>query len=197
MDGFERKKEQSKKAIIKAAQELFKLHGFKKASISEIALAADVSPVTIYNHFGSKEGLVRDVVERLARDTVEKYLAIMEGDRPFLEKLELIVYDKTDLSRQYDGELIQTLASDAPETRDLVDSLAQRALEGMASFYEEGKRLGYVNPELSRESILLYIDVLRQGFMAHADVFAEPERNARLFRELSSLYLYGLLGKRD
>ena len=197
VDGFERRKERKKESIRQASAELFRAFGFRKTTIQDIAAKAGVSPATIYNHFGSKEGLVQDVVERLLRDTMEKYLAIMEGDRPFLEKLELIVYDKTDLSRQYDGELIRALASNAPEIRGLVDSMAQRALEGMARFYEEGKRLGYVNPELSREAILLYIDVLRQGFLARADVFAAPERNASLIRELSSLYLYGLLGKRD
>jgi hypothetical protein len=128
---------------------------------------------------------------------MEKYLAIMEEDRPFLDRLELIIFDKTELSRQYEGELIQAVASNDPEVSQLVDSLAQKAMEHMVSFYEEGKRLGYVNAELSREAILLYIDVLRKGFLARADVFAAPEKNASLIRELSSLYLYGLLGKRE
>lgn len=197
MDGFERRKERKKESIRQASVELFKAFGFQKVTIQDIAKKAGVSPATIYNHFGSKEGLVRDVVKRLLLETMEKYLAIMEGDRPFPEKLDLIIFDKTELSRQYEGELIQAVASSDPEIRNLVESLAEKALEGMARLYEEGKRLGYVNPELSRESILLYIDVLRHGFMARADVFAAPERNARLIRELSSLYLYGLLGKRE
>ena len=62
MDRFERRKEQKKSNIRQAALELFKTYGFKKVSISDIAHKAGVSPVTIYNHFGSKDELVRDVV---------------------------------------------------------------------------------------------------------------------------------------
>ncbi|MGD9143634.1 MAG: TetR family transcriptional regulator, partial [Dehalococcoidia bacterium] len=37
MDGFERRKEQKKENIRRAAIELFQNHGFKKVSISDIA----------------------------------------------------------------------------------------------------------------------------------------------------------------
>ncbi|MFH1651280.1 MAG: TetR/AcrR family transcriptional regulator [Chloroflexota bacterium] len=36
------------------------LYGFKKVNLNETARKADVSQVTIYHHFGSKERLVRD-----------------------------------------------------------------------------------------------------------------------------------------
>ena len=36
-----------------------------------------------------------------------------------------------------------------------------------------------------------------KGFLAHPEVFQSPEHNAELFRDLASLYLYGLMGKRD
>ncbi|MDY6917630.1 MAG: TetR/AcrR family transcriptional regulator, partial [Chloroflexota bacterium] len=176
---------------------LFKTVGFRRATVHDIAERAGVSPATIYNHFGSKEGLVRDVVKRLMLDTTEKYWAIMDGDRPFLERLELIVFDKEELSRQYDGELVQAVASSDPEIQQLAEYLYGQATERMVTFFEEGRTLGYVNPELSREAVLTYLDILRKGILAHADLFAEPEKNAQLVRELSSLYLYGLLGKRD
>ena len=53
MDGFNRRKEQKKESIRRAALELFKVYGFKKVSINDIASKAGVSQVTIYNHFGS------------------------------------------------------------------------------------------------------------------------------------------------
>ena len=44
-----------KQAIIQAALQLFKEKGFKETSIKSIAEVAEVSPVSIYNYFGSKE----------------------------------------------------------------------------------------------------------------------------------------------
>ena len=197
MNGFERRKEKNKESIRNASVELFKAFGFRKVSINDIASKAGVSPATIYNHFGSKEELVRDVVKRLMLDTMEKYWAIIESERPFLEKLELIIFDKTELSRQYEGELIQAVASNDPVIQEFVESLYQQGVERQVNFLEEGKRLGYVNPELSQEAILLYFDILRKGFLAHPELFASPEHNAELVRDLASLYLYGLMGKRD
>jgi len=197
MNGFERRREQNKERIRRAALELFKVSGFKKVSINNIAEKAAVSPVTIYNNFGSKEDLVRDVIKRLMLSTKEKYRAIIEGEKPFLEKLELIIFDKTDLSRRYNGELIQEVASNDPKIQQLLESMYQQEVsQRLVNFFEEGKRLGYVNPKLSQEGILLYSDIFRKGFFAHTDLFVVPEHNVKLLRELFSLYLYGLMGKR-
>lgn len=197
MNGFERRKGKKKESIRRASMDLFKTFGFRKVSINDIASKAGVSPATIYNHFGSKEELVRDVVKRLMLDTMERYWAIIDSEKPFLEKLELIIFDKTELSRQYEGELIQAVASNDPEIQEFVESIYQQAVKRQVNFLEEGKRLGYVNSELSQEAILLYFDILRKGFLAHPELFASPEHNAELVRDLASLYLYGLMGKKD
>jgi AcrR family transcriptional regulator len=42
MDGFERRKEQKKESIIRAALDLFMQHGFKKVSVNDVAVKANV-----------------------------------------------------------------------------------------------------------------------------------------------------------
>jgi len=198
LDGFERRKEQKKESIRRAALELFKTYGVKKVSINDIASKAAVSPVTIYNHFGSKEELVRDVVKQVILSTQEKYQAIIEGDKPFLEKLEFIIFDKTEIAREYNGEFVQRVISNDPEIQQFINSIWERKVtQLMIDFFEEGKRQGYINPELSQETILLYTDIFRRGIMAHPGLFAAPEHNEKLVRELSHLYLYGVMGRRD
>ena len=197
MDGFERRKERKKEAVHQAAIELFKVFGFRKVSIADVASKAGVSPTTIYNYFGTKEELVRDVIKRLLEETVHKYWAIMDSDRPFLDRLDLIIFDKTELSRQYEGELVQAVASNDPVMLEYVESMYEESVKRMAAFFREGKKLGYVNPDVSEEATLLYFDILRRGFLAHPEVFQSPEHNAELVRDLASLYLYGLMGKRD
>ncbi|MFF3394583.1 TetR/AcrR family transcriptional regulator [Streptomyces sp. NPDC002669] len=48
-------------AIIRAAREQFLRHGFD-VGVDRIAAEAGVSKVTVYNHFGSKEGLFAEVI---------------------------------------------------------------------------------------------------------------------------------------
>ena len=106
MDGFERRKEQKKESIRRAALELFQIYGFRKVSMNDIARRAGVSQVTIYNHFGSKETLTRDVMKWYILTLVEKYKGTIEKEIPFREKLEYIVFDKSEIASQFQGESI-------------------------------------------------------------------------------------------
>jgi len=60
----ERKKRQTRAAIVAAAMELFQARGFDAVTVAEIARAADVSEKTIFNYFGAKEDLVLHEGER-------------------------------------------------------------------------------------------------------------------------------------
>lgn len=53
----------TRERILQTARDLFTSKGFASASVSEICLSADVSPPTLYHHFGSKDGLYQEVVE--------------------------------------------------------------------------------------------------------------------------------------
>jgi AcrR family transcriptional regulator len=51
-----------------AALALFYDRGYDAASVSDIVAVAGVTPPTLYHHFGSKEGLLRAVVDPLLED---------------------------------------------------------------------------------------------------------------------------------
>ena len=53
----ERKKQQTRQVIFDAARKLFEAKGFDRVSVAEIARAADVSEVTVFNYFPTKEEL--------------------------------------------------------------------------------------------------------------------------------------------
>lgn len=49
-------------SILQTAIELFSVWGIKAVSIAEIAQKANVSQVSIYNFFGSKDNLAKQVI---------------------------------------------------------------------------------------------------------------------------------------
>jgi AcrR family transcriptional regulator len=198
MNGFERMKEQKKWVILQAALELFKIHGFKKVSISDIARKADVSQVTIYNHFGSKDGLIREVVKALLLRILEKAREIIREDKSFPEKLEAIVFDKTKIASEYHGELMQAAIQSDPEMRNWIESWWERdARQVTIDLIEEGKRQGYIHTQQAEEAIVLYLEILRRGVFASPDLLANMRPDLELYRELNHLFIYGLVGKRD
>ena len=61
--------------IMEAARTHFYTHGLERASVDAIAADAGVSKMTIYSHFGSKEGLFEAVV----RERTERVVGGLEG----------------------------------------------------------------------------------------------------------------------
>src|SRR5258707_2708129 len=83
----ERRKARTTTAIVDAAERHFLERGFQDAKVDEIAEEADVAVGSVYNHFGSKEGLYRASLER----SLGLFDAYMEADSdaegPALEQL--------------------------------------------------------------------------------------------------------------
>jgi AcrR family transcriptional regulator len=188
--------ERNKERILRATLELFEVHGIKKTTTNDVAQKAGVSPATVYNHFGIKEDLVRATVKYFLTTMAADFRNIMEGDLPFMEKLEKILLNKSEMLGRYQGEIMQTLISEDPTIRQLVDSVYQVELTPyVIEFYEEGKRQGYVNPELPTETIMHYSEIIRRGMAAESSLSEDPEYNRKLMQELTPLFLYGILCK--
>ena len=198
MDRFERRKEKKKESIRQASLELFKLYGFKKVSINDIAHKAGVSPVTIYNHFGSKDELVRDVVKNLFNSMLERIQKIIDSDSSFPEKVEAIVFDKSQTASQFQGELAKTLLQNDPEMQEFVDKLLQEDSVRMTKeLFEQGRKEGYVGKKISDESLFLYFQILRYGLSATAEAISKVVLDENAIRELNNLFLFGMVGKHE
>jgi len=196
LNTYEHRIERNKERILRATLELFQVHGIKKTTTNDVARKAGVSPATVYNRFGSKEDLVRATVKYFLTGTAADFSKIFEGDLSFLEKMEQILLYKSDMLGQYQGEFMQTIVSEDPEIRHIVDSVYLTEIRQMViNFYEEGKRQGYVNPELSTETIVRYMLIVRSGMATESILSEDPEHNRKMMQELAPLFLYGIMGK--
>lgn len=195
MDGFEKRKEQKRESIRRAALELFQEYGFRKVSVSEIARKAGVSQVTIYNHFGSKDRLVREVLKWFVSDLVEKYIEIMSSDRPFQEKLEEIVFDKSRLVSQFHGELLNDHLQSDPEIQVFLQEVqTEKMIPCVEAFFRQGIAEGYINSGFSFETIMIYFEIIRRGFYDNPQLVERTEKNPGTMIELIKLITYGLNG---
>ena len=196
MKAYERRIERNQERILRATLELFQVHGIKKTTTNDIAQKSGVSPATVYNHFGSKEDLVRAAVKYFLAGTAADFRNIFEGDLSFLEKMGQILLYKSDMLGRYQGELMQTIISEDPEIRHLVDSVYLVEMrQSIVDFYEEGKRQGDINPDLSTDTIMRYFEMVRKGIAAESVLSEDPEYNRKWLQEMIPLFLYGILGK--
>ena len=65
-------------AILDAALEEFLAHGFVGAGMDDIAAASGASKVTVYHHFGDKQGLFVAVIESAIREAEAASQALVE-----------------------------------------------------------------------------------------------------------------------
>jgi len=69
--------------ILQAAEEIFSMYGYEKATLDEIIALADVGKGTVYKYFGNKEQLF--------------YRLVLDKNKPFVEKLRQVVDEQKNL----------------------------------------------------------------------------------------------------
>lgn len=86
-----RPKDLQKRAhILYVAGELFMKSGFDATTVDEIANAAGVAKLTVYNHFGDKERLFFEVIKsKTDIHTSEQFFKEFHGENPKRELLEI------------------------------------------------------------------------------------------------------------
>lgn len=197
MDGFARRKEQSKEDIRKAAWELFGQFGVEKVSVNDIARKANVSHATIYNNFGSKEALVREFVTTMVEQLVDKIQEILAPNTQFDQKMAAFFQFISEMlvdNRSMAESPIFTSSIDLqndPDIRQIRDAAQERTTNLLLELFAEGKQQGQVNPNLSDEVLIIY-------FKMFMDMFIRPElhyqfrQNPQMITDLGWLMMHGL-----
>ncbi len=77
--------------ILTAALELFVSSGFHKVSIQEIQKKADVSIGSIYNHFGGKEGIAKELYSHLLNEMNEMIDLVLKEKENSIDRCSRII----------------------------------------------------------------------------------------------------------
>ena len=194
MNGFERRREQKTNDILEAALSLFLKYGVKKVSVAEIAKEADVSQVTIYNYFDSKDNLIREVIVHYVNKVWDEYIELLDSDLTFPEKVKKIIFDKTLIANQINEEFFQYFMKEyAEEDNYIITFYTEDVLPRLLQMFAEGKEEGYVDRSISDEAILLYLQMFAD-YMRREEV---AESMLPLTEDLTKLFFYGLTGKSE
>ena len=191
MNKYEKRTAEKKKAIVEAATELFSKQGFKGTSVSEIAAKAQVSQVSIYNYFGSKEALVKECAFYILRENINDFKRIVAEKNGFVENLEravaLCVESSHELLDRYFGK---QAADDEIFSELLRQSDAELRSGVMAAFLESGKAEGVIDPSFQTDVLL---DFINMALSLQGSWKRDDEYDSKV-ESLYRLMLYGLLG---
>jgi len=107
--------DRKRSAILAAAAEQFRIHGYENASVDSIAALAEVSKRTVYNHFPSKETLFAETIMQMFESSAGMLQLVYQSDLSLREQLEELMRQKMrsladrdflDLARVAIGEAI-------------------------------------------------------------------------------------------
>ena len=195
MDGFERRRELKKKDILEAALELFMKYGVQKVSIAEIAKEANVSQVTIYNYFDSKNNLIHLVFKFYVDQIWDEMKVLLASNLPYEDKIkQMISFERNMANHSMNNKFFQDLLKDYATGQSYVEEVyLKEGLPLLIEFVNDGKNQGFIDPSLSNEAILFYLQMF-QEYMQRNDVV---HTLLPLSEDLTKLFFYGIVGKKE
>lgn len=196
MDGFEKRRDDKKKAIMQTALELFDQYGFDKVSMTDIAEKAHVSRASIYNFFESKDNLRRIIIKDILDDSIEKVQKLLEEQGSFIDKISEYIEIRTWYYGKYSLNFFFDTVESDPELRQYLDDFIVAHRQLLMKFIEEGKQSCVFSPEISNIAIEMYIDIFQTYFlqnMRKREIRDRLERNPKLADEINKLFLDGLI----
>ena len=193
MNQYQKTTEKKKQAIVQAALRLFKDKGFKETSIKSIAEAAEVSPVSIYNYFGSKDNLVALCVNDLFEEITQQAEDILNSNLDFKTKLDhAFALCQEKMSQQISDYFQDKLVEDSVFSTLLTKAITAKKRDIYRAYIKVGKEEGLIAEDLSTELILNVMDALNGmgNQLAHSDIL-ETE-----VEQIHSIFLYGIFGQK-
>jgi AcrR family transcriptional regulator len=146
----ERKKEETRRRIFKAAVTLFRQRGFGATTVDDITERADVAKGTFFNYFPRKDAVLAYLSEERLLVLEENAEAILAAEKPAREKL-IEVYalaasayeEDRELSRYVLNELMARAFAPSEE-----GSLDQRWRTLIGRVFAQGKAAAEFKPDL-------------------------------------------------
>lgn len=143
-------------ALIVTAFELFSRHGFQRVSVDEICTTAQVSKVTFYRYFKSKDVLILKIIRSLMDDIAIRMKKIMESDLSIKEKFDKILIAKQEFVPEIGEELTKSILR-YPPAEPYITKIKQDLWQVLIDVIKSEQEQGNINPSLSVEKSVKFM----------------------------------------
>ncbi|HTS06166.1 MAG TPA: TetR/AcrR family transcriptional regulator [Candidatus Eisenbacteria bacterium] len=181
--------ETKRNRIVEAATKHFAEYGYNAARVGDIAIALGIAKGSIFQHFGSKDGLFFEVYKRAVR-SFSRYLAVpaevrqqgfFEILRYWLARTEHLVHEDW---IPYRISLLGNYGTDLVLKREINRFLLTEDPYGTVEFVRFGLERGELRNDLDVEMMVSIIDWMVERFQ---DALLTAELDPGLFRRQGEL----------
>jgi AcrR family transcriptional regulator len=196
----------TRERLLAAALTLFAAKGFAATSTRELASAADCNVSMIAHYFGSKEGLLRELIRTQMAGPGDELRAMQGSNEPFERKVERFVdYMVTKLHR--DQELMRIVHREVvnganPGLLEEFGHIIGSSLSLFTALVDEARRAGRVRLDVDPRVACLQLMGMMQFYFANlpptSRLIGPPtvEMLDRLRRHTVDTFLGGVLATR-
>jgi AcrR family transcriptional regulator len=158
------KGEASRERILDSAIQLFSARGYAATGVHEIARGAGIEKAALYWHFGSKEGLLAAVIDRMDAEFIEriqKRVSLSGGSDErldlFVDGLKRLAAERGHLVRLYLSVAIER-SQISPESRTAMQRIFDRTRGAVAIGFEQALGVKLPDIDLIARLSLAYLD---------------------------------------
>ncbi len=169
--------------ILAAAKVCFAREGFHATSMRDIYRECGLSPGAVYNHFASKEEIVRALGEERLREAQARREALELVEDP-IEALRLLAAGtREELGREEDLLLELQLAAEALRDESIAEvsrKTFDATLETVVGLIGRAQGTGHVDPSVDADALGRVLIGLFQGLILQTAIGAPPERERHI-----------------
>jgi AcrR family transcriptional regulator len=181
--------------VLETAADQYMRLGFSAVTTDETARAAGISKKTLYQHFPSKEDLLREVVRSTCESHNAAIRSICRDETCSIGKrLRRMLSYLSGLFAEMSPALVHDMRRTAPEVWDEVESNRRRCIqEDFGALIQEGLRRGDFRKDVDpRLFVMIYAETVRNVInpQAFAQLGLPP---ARVFESVYKVLFEGML----
>jgi AcrR family transcriptional regulator len=186
-----------KERTLTVAKEKFLKHGFYKISMDSLVKELRTSKSSVYNHYSSKDELVKAVIDQLNIDINSSLETIINDDKlSFKGKLIGVAEFTKNLLASISEEFLKDLEINTPEIWDYYqESRIQRINKYYRALFEKGINEGLIRADINIKIVLaIYLNLmelpLKKEYLNYLDI-----NNEIIYENVTEVFLNGILVK--
>jgi AcrR family transcriptional regulator len=169
--------------ILEAAKTRFAREGFHATSMRDIYRECGLSPGAVYNHFASKEEIVRALGQEQLREAQAQREALELIEDP-IEALRLLAAGtRESLVRQEDLLLHLQLAGEALRNQAIAEVSRQTfeaTLQTVVGLIGRAQRTGHLDPHTDADALARVVIGVFQGVVVQTAIGVPPDRERHI-----------------
>jgi AcrR family transcriptional regulator len=196
MNGFDKRATRIKEKIMKTTLEMLKSWEPKRIRIADISKTANVSQVTIYNYFGSKEALLLEVFKDYMNKTILEFEEFINGEHSLKEKIEYTIFQNKQSYHTFTVPFIKELVLEDDEMKKYIDEQYNgKVVSLMTRLITIGKEKGEISDKVSIPTVLAFIQMFKAQSNELLEMAQQSGNLDEFIEEMVHIFFYGICGR--